>query len=93
MDQMPVYFTMSLKRTLELIGTKTIHVHTSTNDNKRATVAVTVTGTGMVLPLMVIFKGKPNGVVHVYVRQKLLKPYILRVFWLTDYKLFHTIFD
>ncbi len=33
------------------------------------------------------------GVVHAYVGQKLLKPYILRVFWLTDYKLFHATFD
>jgi hypothetical protein len=34
-----------------------------------------------------------EGVVHMYVGQKLLKPYILRVFWLTDYKLFHATFD
>ncbi len=33
------------------------------------------------------------GVVHAYVGQKLLKPYILRVFWLTDYELFHATFD
>ncbi len=33
------------------------------------------------------------GVVHAYVGQKLLKPYILRVFWLIDYKLFHATFD
>ncbi len=34
-----------------------------------------------------------KGVVHAYVGQKLLKPYILRVFWLTDYELFHATFD
>ncbi len=33
------------------------------------------------------------GVVHAYMGQKLLKPYILRVFWLTDYKLFHATLD
>jgi hypothetical protein len=33
------------------------------------------------------------GVVHAYVGQKLLKPFILRVFWLTDYELFHATFD
>jgi hypothetical protein len=43
MDQMPVYFAMSTKRTLEVVGKKTIHVRTSTNDNKQATVAVTIT--------------------------------------------------
>jgi len=50
------------KRTLELIGKKTIHIRTSTNDTKRATVAVTIVGDGTVLPLVVmVFKGKANG--------------------------------
>ncbi len=35
---------------------------------------------------------QPGGVVHAYMGQKLLKPYILRVFWLTDYELFHATF-
>jgi hypothetical protein len=61
MDQTPVYFAMNAKRTLELVGTKTIHVRTSTHDTKRATLAVTITADGTVLPLMVVFKGKPNG--------------------------------
>ncbi len=61
MDQTPVYFAMSAKRTLKVVGEKTILVRTSTNDNKRATVAVTIAANGTVLPLMVIFKGKPNG--------------------------------
>ena len=39
MDQMPVFFSMMAKRTLEVIGVKTVHIHTSTNDTKRATVA------------------------------------------------------
>ncbi len=34
----------------------------------------------------------PSGVVHAYVGQKLLKPYILRVFRLTNYELFHATF-
>jgi hypothetical protein len=33
------------------------------------------------------------GVVHGYVGQKFLKPYIIRVFRLTDYELFHATFD
>jgi hypothetical protein len=61
MDLMPVYFAMSTKQTLELVGKRTIHICTSTNDNKRATVAVRITANGTVLPLMVIFKGKANG--------------------------------
>ncbi len=61
MDQTPVYFAMNAKRTLELVGTRTIHIRTSPHDNKRATVAVTITADGTVLPSMVIFKGKPNG--------------------------------
>ena len=46
MDQMPVYFSMSSKKTLELIGKKTIHIRTSTNDTKRVTVAVTIAADG-----------------------------------------------
>jgi hypothetical protein len=61
MDQMPVYFSMSSKRTLELIGKKTIHIHTSTNDTKRVTAAVTIAADGTVLPSYLVFKGKPGG--------------------------------
>ena len=35
MDQTPVFFSMSSKRTYEVIGKKTIHIRTSTNDTKR----------------------------------------------------------
>jgi hypothetical protein len=61
MDQTPVYFLMSTKRTLEVVGKRTIHIRTSMNDTRWATVAVTVAGDGMVLPSMIIFKGKHNG--------------------------------
>jgi hypothetical protein len=61
MDQTPVFFSMSSKRTLELIGKKTIHIRTSTNDTKRVTVAVTITADGTLLPSFLIFKGKPDG--------------------------------
>jgi hypothetical protein len=33
MDQTPVYFSMSTKRMLELVGKKTIHIHTSANNS------------------------------------------------------------
>ena len=58
MDQMPVYFLMNCKRTLELIGKKTIHIRTLTNDTKRVAVVVTIAGDGTVLPFVVVFKGK-----------------------------------
>jgi hypothetical protein len=61
MDQTPCYFAMTRKRTLEVVGVKTVHIRTSENDTKRATVAVTIAGDGTVLPSMVVFKGKPNG--------------------------------
>jgi hypothetical protein len=60
-DQTPVYFSMSSKKTLELIGKKTIHIRTSTNDTERVTVAVTITVDGTVLPSTLVFKGKPGG--------------------------------
>ena len=61
MDQTPVYFSMNSKKTLDLIGKKTIHIRTSTNDTKRVTVAVTIAADGTVLPSYLVFKGKPGG--------------------------------
>jgi hypothetical protein len=61
MDQTPVYFLMSSKRTLEVIEKKTIHICTSTNDTKRVTMAVTITVDGTLLPSTLVFKGKPDG--------------------------------
>ena len=61
MDQTPVFFCMTRKKTLEVIGVKTVHIRTSTNDTKRATVAVTIAADGTVLPSTIVFKGKPDG--------------------------------
>jgi hypothetical protein len=61
MDQTPVYFAMSAKRTLEAIGTKTIHIRTTAEETKRATVAVTIAADGTLLPSMIVFKGAPKG--------------------------------
>ncbi len=44
MDQTLVHFLMSTKRTLELVGRKTIHICTWTNNIRWATVAVTNAG-------------------------------------------------
>jgi hypothetical protein len=56
MDQTPVYFCMTWKKTLEVIGIKTVHIRMSTNDTKRATVAVTIARDGAILPSTIIFK-------------------------------------
>ncbi len=61
MDQTPVYFAMSAKRTLELIGKKTIHIRTTVYNTKRATIAVMTAADGMLLPAMVVFKGMARG--------------------------------
>ena len=61
MDQMLVYFAMSAKHTLEVTGTKTIHIRTTADDTKQATVAITITADGTLLPAMVVFKGTSRG--------------------------------
>ena len=61
MDQTPIPFTYNAKRTLELIGKRTVHVRKSTGDTKRATCAMTITASGKILKPLLIFKGKPGG--------------------------------
>jgi hypothetical protein len=61
MDQTPVYFCMTRKKTLEVVGVKTVHIRTSTSNTKRATVAVTIATDGTVHPSTIVFKGKPDG--------------------------------
>jgi hypothetical protein len=58
MDQTLLYFSMSTKMKLELLGKKTIHIHTLMNDTRRATVGVTIADEGTLLPSTIIFKGK-----------------------------------
>jgi hypothetical protein len=52
---------MNSKKTLKLIGRKTIHVQKSTSDTKRATVAVTNTVSSHTLTPVVIFKSAENS--------------------------------
>ncbi len=61
MDQTPIPYSFHTNKTLELKGTKTIHVRASTTDTKRVTLAVTVDGSGNMLPPMLIFKSATNG--------------------------------
>ena len=61
LDQTPIPFTFNSKRTLEMVGKKTVHIRKSTNDMKRATLALTVTASGKMIQPMLIFKGTANG--------------------------------
>ena len=58
MDQTPVFFPMHPKKTLEILGEKTVIIRTSTNNTRRATVALTITATaaGDQLVPMVVYK-------------------------------------
>ena len=59
MDQTPVYFSMESKRTLNVLGAKSVNIRTGTMDTKRCTYAVTITASGLQLTPYIIFKGKP----------------------------------
>ena len=63
MDQTPVFFSMHPKKTLEILGTKTVVIRTSTNEPRRATVALTITAAGDQLVPMVVYKGTENGTI------------------------------
>jgi hypothetical protein len=63
MDQTPLFFSYESSTTLEKRGTNTIFVLKSSNATKRATAALTVTAAGDFLTPMVIFKGKPDGMI------------------------------
>ncbi len=58
MDQTPVYFSMSSKKMLEVVGASTVFIRMLLKDTRRATVAVTIAGDGTLLPLTIIFKEK-----------------------------------
>jgi hypothetical protein len=58
--QSPIQYSFHSSKTLEVKGTKTIHVRSSTVDMKRVTLAVTVDATRKMLPPMLIIKGTPN---------------------------------
>jgi DDE superfamily endonuclease len=61
MDQTPVPFDFTSKKTLEMFGLKSINIRKSCSDTKRATCAITVTASGKFLKPMLIFKGKMSG--------------------------------
>jgi hypothetical protein len=61
MDQTPIPFTYNARKTLEVVGRRTVHIRKSTSDTKRATFAMTVTASGKILKPLLVFKGAPNG--------------------------------
>ena len=61
MDQTPVPFTYNLRKTLEIVGRRTVHVRKSTNYTKRATFATTVTASGKISKPLIIAKGTRTG--------------------------------
>ena len=63
MDQTPLHFSYQSSRTIEKCRKKTINVCKSSSQTKRATPALTVTAAGDFLTPMIIFKGKPDGLI------------------------------
>ena len=57
MDQTPVPFSYDPKKTIEVVGQRTIHIRKSTCDTKCATCALTVTASGKMITPLFVFKG------------------------------------
>ena len=57
MDQTPVPFSYDPKKTIEVVGRRTIHIRKLTCDTKRATCALTVTASGKMITPLFVFKG------------------------------------
>jgi hypothetical protein len=64
MDQKPLYFSYHSSKTYEKCGSKMIHVRKTSIRTKRAMGAFTVTAAGNFLMPMIIFKGKPCGMIE-----------------------------
>ena len=57
MDQTPLFFSMTPRRTLAQTGSRTVNVRSSSSSTMRVTVAVTITADGGVLKPMIVYKG------------------------------------
>ena len=57
MDQTPVPFLYDPKKTIEVVGQRTIHIRKSTSDTKHATCALSVTASGKMITPLFVFKG------------------------------------
>ena len=56
MDQTPVPFSYDPKKTIEVVGRRTIHIRKSTCNTKCATCALTVTASGKMITPLFVFK-------------------------------------
>ena len=57
MDQTPVPFSFDPKKTIEVVGRRTIYIRKSMTDTKHATCALTVTASGNMGTPLFVFKG------------------------------------
>ena len=58
MDETPVYFDLQPAKTINKCGEKSVLVRTTGSEKRHFTVVLAVTASGVMLPPMVIFKGK-----------------------------------
>ena len=65
MDQTPVPFSFDPKKTIEVVGRRTIYIRNSMADTKRATCALTVTASGNMLTPLFVFKGNDEWLIVV----------------------------
>ena len=71
MDETPIYFDMPGSRTIERKGKKEVRVRSTGAEKRRFTAVLACTAAGVMLPPMIIFKGKrelkklkiPKGIV------------------------------
>ena len=97
MDETPIYFDMPGSRTIERKGKKEVHVRSTGAEKRRFTAVLACTAAGVMLPPMIIFKGKrelkklkiPKGVV-VKVQPKGWNDATLTKVWLQKVLLRHT---
>ena len=61
MDQTPLYYSMTPKKTLNLQGAKTVYSASTMSSTKRITFAAAITASGEKLKPFLIFKGEPHG--------------------------------
>ena len=61
MDQIPVFFSMVPRTTLQSRGSRMLKVRISTSSMMRVTVTVTVSASGKMLQPMMVYKGRPGS--------------------------------
>ena len=64
MYQTPIFSSMTPGTTLEQFGAISVNVRTSTISNMRVTLSVTITASVKTLTPMMVFKGKPSGIIQ-----------------------------